>query len=443
MFQRISPNNTTFVLLSFEGPDKYSLVGGLGTRVSELSNIIDFNGFENHIFFIGAPYMPEVSKIKNTWRRRFCRRISMKYPDNVYSGELEKLDEWNKTAPESVIEQVVIPSARKGIMTVILAEDWHTSESVIRLDQLLREKNLREYCVIFWNINNEYGLSAVNLKKLASICTVTTVSEFMKKRIRQIYSIDAAAIPNGIPSRIIGEPDQKLKDIIRSCFQGMILQKVARYDSDKNWICAIETIALLKQKGFAPHFLMRGGAQSYRTEVICKILDLNLKYVTVSLKNPTFESIIESFIRYKNFDIIELDFFIPEDFLMLLYGAADMVFANSTYEPFGIVGLEVMAKKGIAIVGKTGEDYAVNLKNSLRTDSESPEELEKIISKIMKDKQLNSDIREAGIQTAKSFTWDKAFSILRQNIDAIINAYNYPKTGSDSAEDFLFKKAAI
>ena len=84
-----------------------------------------------------------------------------------------------------------------------------------------------------------------------------------------------------------------------------------------------------------------------------------------------------------------------------------------------------------------------NLKNSLRTDSESPEELEEIISKIMKDKQLNSDIREAGIQTAKSFTWDKAFSILRQNIDAIINAYNYPKTGSDSAEDFLFKKAAI
>lgn len=426
----MSPKNTAFVLLSFEGPDKYSLVGGLGTRMVELSRAMSDNGFFNSFFFIGDPAMePKVVEGTTTFYRE-CRNTAAMYPDGVYCGEREKIAEWNSTVPKKVVSEVVLPAARSGRLTVVMAEDWHTAESVVALDGLLRRMGLREHCVILWNINNEYGMSGVDLKRLSSVCTVTTVSEFMSKRMRSRHSITARTIPNGIPARIIGPPSDDVIDAISGCFDGLMLQKVARYDSDKNWISAIETVASLKKEGLRPRFLMRGGAQPYRSEVIRRINSLSLSYATVSLVDPSFDAMIDAFRRYSAFDIIEMDFFIEENFLMNMYGSADFVFANSAYEPFGIVGLEVMAKRGLAILGCTGEDYAEHCVNSIRTDSENPEELKDIIMSLVSDPERSEKIRDAGLNTAKSFTWDRALSILIDNVEQIAEAYNIPAAGN-------------
>ena len=56
----ISPENTIFVLLCFEGPDVYSTAGGLGTRVTELSEALAQQGYTTHLIFIGAPDKPNV-----------------------------------------------------------------------------------------------------------------------------------------------------------------------------------------------------------------------------------------------------------------------------------------------------------------------------------------------------------------------------------------------
>ncbi len=56
----ISPKNTLFVLLSFEGPDVYSSAGGLGTRVTELSEALAAQGYTTHLIFIGDPTKPSV-----------------------------------------------------------------------------------------------------------------------------------------------------------------------------------------------------------------------------------------------------------------------------------------------------------------------------------------------------------------------------------------------
>lgn len=429
MSEYISPKNTSFILLSFEGPDKYSLIGGLGTRIVELSKTISEHGFENHLYFVGDPSFEKTSINQKTILHRECGPICEKYPENVYSGEHEKIKMWNETIPVKIIKEAIIPAAQKGMMTVIMAEDWHTADSVIIIDQLLKANGLRDYCVILWNINNEYGLGEVRLSELSKACTITTVSDFMTKRIKALYGIDAAPIPNGIPSRVIGEPSSEMRGALRSCFNGMLLQKVARYDSDKNWISAIETLSLLKKAGCRPCLLMRGGAQMYRSEVISRINDLGLSYVTVALKEPNFEMITDALRRYSHFDIIEMDFFIPEDLLMVMYGTADIVFANSVYEPFGIVGLEVMAKKGIAVLGCTGEDYASDRINSIRTDSENPEELKNTVIDIMNDAELREKIRENGLKTAKTFTWDRALSILIDHIEAIAKDYNIREIG--------------
>src|SRR5207249_4468464 len=74
-------------------------------------------------------------------------------------------------------------------------------------------------------------------------------------------------------------------------------------------------------------------------------------------------------------DVVFLDFFIPERVLRALYQAAEGVLANSEKEPFGLVGLEVMASGGIVYVGRTGEDYAVPFGNCVVMQSDDPREL--------------------------------------------------------------------
>jgi hypothetical protein len=51
----MTPDNTEFVLLCFEGPDPYAMAGGLGMRVDYLSRTLAELGFSTHLFFIGDP----------------------------------------------------------------------------------------------------------------------------------------------------------------------------------------------------------------------------------------------------------------------------------------------------------------------------------------------------------------------------------------------------
>ena len=67
--------------------------------------------------------------------------------------------------------------------------------------------------------------------------------------------------------------------------------------------------------------------------------------------------------------IVNLRTFVPEDVLFALYHIADAVLANSGKEPFGLVGLEVMAASGVAVTGSTGEDYAQPFENAVVCDT--------------------------------------------------------------------------
>ena len=75
MSSLFSTENIVFVLMSFEGPDKYSLVGGLGTRIMELARVISEENYKVHTFFVGDPYLPETTNIGNTTFYRKCRNI--------------------------------------------------------------------------------------------------------------------------------------------------------------------------------------------------------------------------------------------------------------------------------------------------------------------------------------------------------------------------------
>src|SRR5262245_42180120 len=89
----ISPANTIFVLLCFEGPDGYSTAGGLGTRVTELGEALATQGYTTHLIYIGDPYQPSVeTKIEGRLiLKRWSQWVSKYYPNGVYDGEEQKL----------------------------------------------------------------------------------------------------------------------------------------------------------------------------------------------------------------------------------------------------------------------------------------------------------------------------------------------------------------
>ena len=54
----VQERSSVFLLLSFEGPDPYSRAGGLGSRVSGLASALAEEGYETHLFYVGAPDLP-------------------------------------------------------------------------------------------------------------------------------------------------------------------------------------------------------------------------------------------------------------------------------------------------------------------------------------------------------------------------------------------------
>jgi hypothetical protein len=76
----ISPDNTIFVVLSFEGPDAYSMAGALGARIAYLTQALARMGFELHHFFIGDPHMSGVESREEgrLTLHRWCQWISWK-----------------------------------------------------------------------------------------------------------------------------------------------------------------------------------------------------------------------------------------------------------------------------------------------------------------------------------------------------------------------------
>lgn len=82
-WEGITPDNTVFVILSFEGPDAYSSAGGLGVRVDGLSKTLASTGYPVHLFFIGDPRFrgEEMMMAGRLALHRWCQWISEYYPE--------------------------------------------------------------------------------------------------------------------------------------------------------------------------------------------------------------------------------------------------------------------------------------------------------------------------------------------------------------------------
>jgi glycosyltransferase involved in cell wall biosynthesis len=403
----LTPDNTVFVSLSFEGPDQYSQAGGLGVRVAGLTTALAAHGFETHLLFIGDPYLPahESREQGRLTLHRWCQWISRFHPAGVYDGEEGKLGNFNDSAPWFLADRVLAPALHEGKIGVVIAEDWQTAEAICRLSDLLFGMGLRDRAVLMWNANNLFGFHRINWGRLSFVSTITTVSKYMKHRM-WAYGQNPLVVPNGIPERFLEAPPSEYVEACRALFADrMTLFKIGRFDPDKRWLMAVEAVACLRAMGVPVRLLVRGGVEPHGGEVLQRAHALGLWVHDVGSAGRTMDDCLAAFRAAPPADVLNLTFFLPEDFVRTLYRASDAVLANSGHEPFGLVGLEVMGAGGTAVTGSTGEDYAVHFENAVVVDTEDPSELAGYLVYLRDHPEQVERLRAGAAATARQFTW--------------------------------------
>ncbi|MBN2407629.1 MAG: glycosyltransferase family 4 protein [Elusimicrobia bacterium] len=415
---KLTPNNTVFIVLSFEGPDGYALSGGLGTRVRGLTLNLARLGYTTHLFFVGDPNLPGLEKKLGGKLiiHRWCQWISRYHPNGVYDGEDNKVMDFNGSVPSYITDEIVRPAAEENKIVVVMAEEWHTAQTIINVSNHLFYRGLRDRAILMWNANNIYSFHRINWGALNFVSNITTVSKYMKHEMWKV-GVNPTVVPNGIPDNFFHQSsslkfERKLHEATGS---DIILFKVGRFSPDKRWHMAIRAMPILKKKGLKTAMIMKGGTEPFGGEVFYEIKYLGLTVSDIHPKENTIESLAESMIAAPKADIYNIVPFLSENMLKPIYAESDAVLANSGHEPFGLVGLEVMACGGIPFLGSTGEDYAIPFKNSIVLETEDPREIVSYIEFLHRNPRRNLEIRKTARSTAKNYSWK---NVIQSNLIA-------------------------
>jgi glycosyltransferase involved in cell wall biosynthesis len=402
-----------FHILSFEGPDAYARAGGIASRITGLAGALAEHGYETHLWFVGDAELPGVAQQGNLHLHRWCQWISRHHPAGVYDGEEAK--EWDYAASLApyLVANVLGPHLEAGGRAVVLAEEWHTVNAVLHLDWLLRQSGRRDRVRMLWNANNIFGFERIDWARLSHAATITTVSRYMKHLMWPL-GVDSMVIPNGLSADALLPADRTAVDAVRRRLAGRtLLAKMARFDPDKRWLLAIDTVHELKRRGRRPLFVARGGLESHGGEVFRAAAQRGLRVRDLHAAGPGADGLVRALSSANGEDIINLRAPVDAEGRRVLFRSVDAVLANSGREPFGLVGLEAMAVGGIACTGCTGEDYAIAGRNALVLQSNDPRECVMLLEDLHADRPRRTSLRQAARTTARSYAWHE---IIERNL---------------------------
>ncbi len=403
-------------ILSFEGPDRYASIGGLGTRVSALARALGRAGHDVELFFVGDPAMKPVEAwAPQVTLRRWCGWISAQHPRNAYDGEAEKINDLETSLPAFLVDSVVAPAAANGERVLIMAEEWQMANVAIELDRRLRDRGLRAAVTILWNANNTYGFDRVDWLALQRAAAITAVSRYMKFELAR-QNVPALVVPNGIDDELLRGADPVLTAEVKAAFAGKpTLFKVGRFEPDKNWLQAVDALAELRAAGIPARLIVRGGKDPYGEVVFGHARNRGMTVERMAYEGTDGRRVIAG-LREAEAPVVHVRPFLDEKTLFALYAASDAVLANSGKEPFGLVGLEVMAAGGIAVCGSTGEEYADPFVNALVCDTGDGNELATYLRTLYADPKFRDELRAHGAQTAAHYTWTRVLASLERKV---------------------------
>jgi glycosyltransferase involved in cell wall biosynthesis len=411
------------VLLSFEGPDRYASIGGLATRVTQLARALGATGTKTDLIFVGDPASMPVQDdwAPNVTLRRWSQWISAFHPRSCYDGEDDKVRDWDASVPQFVVDQVLAPAAALDQRVLVIAEEWQTANVAIAIDRIARARGLRHDLILIWNANNTYGWHNIDWDALQRAAAISAVSKYMKFELSR-WNVPALVIPNGIDDKLLAGPDPELVSEAKRAFGGRpTLIKVGRFDPDKNWLQAVDALAGLQRFGIDARLIVRGGREPYGEVVFGRAHEHGLRVERMDYDGNDGRRIIEELGRGRA-PIVHVRAYLDEPTLFALYAASDAVLANSGKEPFGLVGLEVMAAGGIAVCGATGEEYAEPFVNAIVCDTADGRELASYLRALLTNPDVSRRLRVEGAETASKYTWPHSLDALERKlayIDAI------------------------
>lgn len=393
-----------FVIVSFEGPDLWSQAGGLGVRVTNLSETLAELGFEVHVFFFGDPARPGEEIVNGVVLHRWGQWLSRFHSAGVYDGEEAKLRDLSASLPRYVTDRLLLPAIRAGRIPVVLMEEWQTSECATRISELLTGHGVRHRALLAWNANNAYSFERIDWPRLATATTITTVSRFMRSIIRA-RGIDALVVPNGIPHRLTLPVSRAEVNQVRLGFQGTpFFFKMARWGDDKGWSQALDAVRLMKERRRRTMLVARsGGPSSGGSPLDDEARRRGLRVVPVDAPDDLRRAAADC--AQRDVDVLSLRFGVSEPLARRMFAAADGILANSVAEPFGLVGLEAMAAGGLLYTGGTGEDYAVSGRNAVVLETLNPAEIADRAEALVERPHEARRIRRAARTSARDFSW--------------------------------------
>lgn len=396
-----------FHILSFEGPDLYARAGGIATRITGLARALADAGFDTHLWFVGDPDLPGEERDGSLTLHRWCQWISGYHAAGVYDGEDGKSFDYARSLPPYLLREQLLPCMAAGGRAVVLAEEWQTADAVTHLDALLRARHARQEVKLFWNANNTFGFERIDWQRLKQAATLTTVSRYMKYKMGAL-DVDPLVIPNGLGAESFAMPDpETVKALASRVPERLLLTKVARWDPDKRWLLAMDTVAALKQRGHKPLLVARGGKEAHGGDVMARARALGLRVTRRERRVTGERDLLESLDNTEQADVMVLESHLDPSARAVLFRGAEAVLANSGHEPFGLVGLETMAVGGLACTGTSGEDYAVDGENALVLQTNDPEEFVSLFERTRKRPEHGRELRAAGMQTARQYAWSR------------------------------------
>jgi glycosyltransferase involved in cell wall biosynthesis len=218
--------------------------------------------------------------------------------------------------------------------------------------------------------------------------------------------VDPMVVPNGLPGEAFEAPDRAGCEALRRRFRDRtVVVKMARWDPDKRWLSAVESVALMKRLGWRPLLVARGGSEAHGADVLALMRAHGLSRVDREWREPGPRGLLDAVRDLDGVDVVNLRSHVDPEARRVLFRGADAVLANSAHEPFGLVGLEAMAAGGLACTGATGEDYAVPGRNALVLETEDPGELLGWLQRLSARPGDARSIRRAGRSTARLFAW--------------------------------------
>jgi hypothetical protein len=123
----------------------------------------------------------------------------------------------------------------------------------------------------------------------------------------QMWSVgvDPLVIPNGLSPESFRQPERETVTDFRNRLQGRtVLGKVARWDPDKRWLLAMDTVGELKRHGRRPLLVARGGVEAHRYEVLAKAAGDGLRVAERGNGQRGARGLLESVGGLEHFDVV-------------------------------------------------------------------------------------------------------------------------------------------